>query len=227
MNAAVNRIGQRVGVNPDTLRGWCKQAAIDLGERPGTNTSDAKRIKDLEHENRELKRANEILLAALSFFAGGARPATTVVIAFIDQHRDRFGVEPICRVLIEHGCKIAPSGYYARKKRPVSARASRDADLIERIESVFWDRKKGRGISGARKVWRLFTSAVPYPVVRIQVGRRWPGEEMPTDDTWRARRSMARPPGLIECLLSAALVACAWQPVTARQRSGAGPRGHD
>ena len=69
LNAAVIRVGQRVGVNADTLRGWCKQAAIDAGERPGTTTSDAARIKQLEAENRELKRANEILLAASSFFA--------------------------------------------------------------------------------------------------------------------------------------------------------------
>ena len=69
MNQAVLRIGQRVGVNADTLRGWCKQAAIDAGERPGTSSSDAARIKQLEAENRELKRANEILLAASSFFA--------------------------------------------------------------------------------------------------------------------------------------------------------------
>jgi transposase len=51
------------------LRGWCKQAAIDAGERPGTTTNDAARIRQLEAENRELKRANEILLAASSFFA--------------------------------------------------------------------------------------------------------------------------------------------------------------
>lgn len=69
LNAAVVRVGQRVGVNADTLRGWCKQAQIDAGERPGTTTSDAARIKQLEAENRELKRANEILLAASSFFA--------------------------------------------------------------------------------------------------------------------------------------------------------------
>jgi transposase len=62
-------VGSRVGVNADTLRGWCKQAAIDAGERPGTTTGDAQRIKQLEAENRELKRANEILLAASSFFA--------------------------------------------------------------------------------------------------------------------------------------------------------------
>ncbi|XPP27764.1 MAG: transposase [Leucobacter sp.] len=68
-NAAVVRVGQRVGVNPDTLRGWCKQSLIDAGERPGTTTSEAKRVKELEAEVRELKRANEILLAASSFFA--------------------------------------------------------------------------------------------------------------------------------------------------------------
>lgn len=75
--------------------------------------------------------------------------------AFIDDHRARFGVEPICRVLSEHGVKIAPSGYYAFKTRPASARALRDAELTAAIEAVFWDRKKGRGISGVRKVWRL------------------------------------------------------------------------
>ncbi|MCK3770973.1 transposase [Microbacterium aerolatum] len=69
VNQAVIRIGQRVGVNPDTLRGWVKQAQVDAGERSGTTTDDGQRIKQLEAENRELKRANEILLAASSFFA--------------------------------------------------------------------------------------------------------------------------------------------------------------
>ena len=90
LNAAVLRIGPRVGVNPDTLRGWCKQAAIDAGERPGVSTADAAEIKALRSEVKELKRAKEILLAASSFFAS-ARPATAVVVEFIDAHRDRFG----------------------------------------------------------------------------------------------------------------------------------------
>jgi putative transposase len=58
-------------------------------------------------------------------------------------------------VLTEHGVKIAPSGYYAFKSRPASARTVRDEELIVIIEQVFWDRKKGRGISGARKMWHL------------------------------------------------------------------------
>ena len=69
LNAAVIRFGQRTGVNPDTLRGWTKQAAIDAGEPPGISTSEAMRIKQPEAENRKLKCANEILLAKSSFFA--------------------------------------------------------------------------------------------------------------------------------------------------------------
>jgi len=69
LTAATRRIGPRVGVNVDTLRGWCKQAEIDTGRRPGVTTVDAARIKELEREVRELKRANEILLAASGFFA--------------------------------------------------------------------------------------------------------------------------------------------------------------
>jgi transposase len=69
MNAAVVRVGHRVGVNSDTLRGWVKQARIDAGQVVGVTTTDAATIKALEREVRELKRANEILLAASSFFA--------------------------------------------------------------------------------------------------------------------------------------------------------------
>ena len=72
LTAAVNRIGPRVGVNVDTLRGWCKQSEIDAGKRPGVTTSEANRVRELEREVRELKRANEILLAAAGFFASMA-----------------------------------------------------------------------------------------------------------------------------------------------------------
>ena len=69
INGAVNRVGPRVGVVPDTLRSWVKQAQVDTGRLPGTTTTDAAKIKKLEAELREVKRANEILLAASSFFA--------------------------------------------------------------------------------------------------------------------------------------------------------------
>lgn len=81
----------------------------------------------------------------------GTRPATAVVVNLIDDTRDRFGVEPSCRVLTEHGVTIASSGYCVFKTRPVSAIAVADTDLVVQIERVFWDRSVGRGISGARK----------------------------------------------------------------------------
>ncbi|WP_411285093.1 transposase [Lapillicoccus sp.] len=69
MNAAVKRITPKVGVVPDTLRGWVRRVEIDEGRRPGTTIADAASIRKLQAEVRELKRANEILLAASSFFA--------------------------------------------------------------------------------------------------------------------------------------------------------------
>jgi len=69
LNQAVLRIGPRVGVVPDTLRGWVNQARVDAGDVPGRSTSEVVRVRELEREVRELKRANEILLAASSFFA--------------------------------------------------------------------------------------------------------------------------------------------------------------
>jgi transposase len=56
-------------VHRETLRGWVRQAEIDEGTRAGTTTSDAERIAQLERENRELRRANEILKTASAFFA--------------------------------------------------------------------------------------------------------------------------------------------------------------
>jgi putative transposase len=77
-----------------------------------------------------------------------------VVSAFIDAHRDRFGVEPMCRVLCEHGMHIAPSTYYAAKTRPPSARSVADAELLVEIRRVCEERRRGRRLYGAQKVWR-------------------------------------------------------------------------
>jgi putative transposase len=74
-------------------------------------------------------------------------------VAFLDEYNKAFGVEPIRRVLTEHGCKIAPSTHYAARTRPPSARALRDAELTIQIERIYRDRKLGRGLYGARKVW--------------------------------------------------------------------------
>jgi putative transposase len=72
------------------------------------------------------------------------------LIAFIDAQRERFGVEPICRVLSEHGCKIAPNTYWVARKRPLSARARRDAELVVEIRRVY---AENLFVYGADKVW--------------------------------------------------------------------------
>jgi transposase len=66
---ACRRIGEQLGINPETLRGWVTQAEVDSGSRPGTTSSDAARLSELERENRELRRANAILRSASAFFA--------------------------------------------------------------------------------------------------------------------------------------------------------------
>ena len=63
------RVGRQLGVHPEALRSWLKQAEIDGGERPGTTTGDKQRITELEREVREPRRANEILKAASAYFA--------------------------------------------------------------------------------------------------------------------------------------------------------------
>lgn len=73
VTGACSRVGQQLGINRDTLRGWVKQAQIDAGARAGTTTSDRDRIKALERENAELRRANAILKTASAFFASVPR----------------------------------------------------------------------------------------------------------------------------------------------------------
>jgi transposase len=67
--AAIQSIAEKFGMTAETLRKWVRQAEIDGGKRRGVTTVEAARIKELERENRELRRANEILKAASAFFA--------------------------------------------------------------------------------------------------------------------------------------------------------------
>ena len=66
---AITRIAEQLGVHPEALRSWVRQAEVDGGVRPGTTTEDATRIAALEREVRELRRANEILRTSAAFFA--------------------------------------------------------------------------------------------------------------------------------------------------------------
>ena len=67
--AAVESMAPKIGCVPQTLLGWVKQAEVDVGARPGVSTSEAQRVKELEREVKELRRANEILKLASAFFA--------------------------------------------------------------------------------------------------------------------------------------------------------------
>ena len=62
-------IAPKIGCVPQTLLDWVKRSEVDAGARPGTTTAEEQRIKDLERENKELRRANDILRTASAFFA--------------------------------------------------------------------------------------------------------------------------------------------------------------
>ncbi len=67
--AAITSIATKCGMTPETLRKWVLRAEVDAGTRPGLSSSEHQRLVQLERENRELRRANEILKAASAFFA--------------------------------------------------------------------------------------------------------------------------------------------------------------
>jgi putative transposase len=86
------------------------------------------------------------------------------MVDYIDAHRDRFGVEPICRVLTEHGCKIAPSTYYAAKGRPASPRAERHAMLMPILLSLWVVNYR---VYGVRKLWKAaLRTGTPWAVIK-------------------------------------------------------------
>ena len=97
-----------------------KQSEIDSGQRAGLTTDEQQELKELRKEVRELRRSNDILQAAASFFGAELDRRREEVVVFIDVHRDRetggrrWGVEPICAEL-----QVAPSTYYDAKSRPL------------------------------------------------------------------------------------------------------------
>ncbi|WP_176038806.1 IS3-like element ISRtr2 family transposase [Brucella tritici] len=166
--AAVSSIAAKIGCSAHTLHEWVKKADVDSGKRAGLPSDVAEKMKALERENRELRQANEILRKASAYFCpGGARPPTEAMISFIDEHRSKFGVEPICRLL-----PIAPSTYYdAIAKRTdvdrLSVRARRDAAMKVEIRRVF---NENFQVYGVRKVWRQLQRE-GFDIARCTVSR--------------------------------------------------------
>ncbi|WP_343839197.1 IS3 family transposase [Castellaniella ginsengisoli] len=149
---AVQSIAPKIGCSAYTLLKWVQIQEVEAGTRAGVPQAEQERIKALEREVKELRRANEILKSASGFFrSGGARPRTEEINAYIDQHRGLYGVEPICKVL-----QVAPSAYRryaARCRNPElrSLRAKRDEQLMVNIQRV-WE--QNFRVYGARKVWK-------------------------------------------------------------------------
>jgi putative transposase len=98
-------------------------------------------------------------------------------VAFVDEHREVFGVEPICRVLSQHGVKIAPSTYYEARSRAPSRRAVRDAEVVALIARARANRFACR--FGARKMWlhlrRGGHDVARCTVERLMTQRGWRG----------------------------------------------------
>ena len=68
-HGTIKRVADQLGIGVESLRGWVKQAEIDAGVAPGTTSAEAARVKELEQELKELRRANAILRSASAFFA--------------------------------------------------------------------------------------------------------------------------------------------------------------
>ncbi len=98
-----------------------RQAEVHGGEPSGVTTDAAGEIRELRRKCRELSTI-EIHKAATPFFAG-VRPATALICEFTGEHRDRFGVAPICRALAVHVVQIAPRPYWAHRSAAPSKRA--------------------------------------------------------------------------------------------------------
>ncbi|RWN62421.1 IS3 family transposase [Mesorhizobium sp.] len=166
--ATVSSIAAKIGCTAQSLNEWVKKAEVDSGVRAGLPTEVAEKLKALERENRELRQANEILRKASAYFCpGGARPPVQAMIAFIDDHREAHGVEPICKVL-----PIAPSTYHdhvAKRRDPsrLSARAKRDEELKVEVRRVFEENFR---VYGVRKVWRQLRRE-GFDVARCAVSR--------------------------------------------------------
>nr|WP_201474493.1 IS3 family transposase [Escherichia coli] len=151
--AAICSIAPKIGCTPETLRVWVRQHERDTGSGDGgLTTAERQRLKELERENRELRRSNDILRQASAYFGeGGVRPPLEKIMPLLDKLREQYGVGPVCSEL-----HIAPSTYYhcqQQRHHPDkrSARAQRDDWLKREIQRVY---DENHQVYGVRKVWR-------------------------------------------------------------------------
>jgi putative transposase len=137
----IAEVARELGVGTETFRKWVRQDEADRGVTPDKPTSaQLAELARVKKENAELRRTNEILRLASSFFRPGGRPDAAAAVRFVAEHRAEFGVAPLCRVV-----GLPVSTFYDRIGRPTSARAVADADLAERIEKVWADSGRSYG----------------------------------------------------------------------------------
>ena len=86
----VTRVPGQLGCGVESVREWVAQAEVDAGARARVTSAESLELKGLRQQNRGLRRANDIVWLAASFFACGARLSTAVTMRFIDQNRDEF-----------------------------------------------------------------------------------------------------------------------------------------
>ncbi|WP_374941644.1 IS3 family transposase [Escherichia coli] len=151
--ATICSIAPKIGCTPETLRVWVRQHERDTGGGDGgLTTAERQRLKELERENRELRRSNDILRQASAYFCeGGVRPPLEKMMPLLDKLRGQYGVGPVCSEL-----HIAPSTYYhcqQQRHHPDkrSARAQHDDWLKREIQRVY---DENHQVYGVRKVWR-------------------------------------------------------------------------
>ncbi|MCN5095303.1 IS3 family transposase, partial [Escherichia coli] len=151
--AAICSIAPKTGCTPETLRVWVRQYERDTGGGDGgLTTAERQRLKELERENRELHRSNNILRQASAYFCeGGVRPPLEKIMPLLDKLREQYGVGPVCSEL-----HIAPSTYYhcqQQRHHPDKrcTRAQRDDWLKREIQRVY---DENHQVYGVRKVWR-------------------------------------------------------------------------
>ncbi|HAL9491902.1 TPA: IS3 family transposase [Escherichia coli] len=151
--AAICSIAPKIGCTPETLRVWVRQHERDTGGGDGgLTTAERQRLKELERENRELRRSNDILRQASAYFAKAEFDRLwKKLMPLLDKLREQYGVGPVCSE--QH---IAPSTYYhcqQQRHHPDkrSARCQRDDWLKREIQRVY---DENHQVYGVRKVWR-------------------------------------------------------------------------
>ena len=206
--AAIDELAREFEASANAIRKWVKQSGLDEGLRSdGLTTAEREELNRLRRENRVLREEREILGKSRGLVRDGDRHGAVTAFQFVSANQAMYGIATMCRVLA-----VSASGYYAWLKRPLSARARADAELIARITAIHQYSRETYGAPriheelsaagihvGCKRVARLMRAAGLRGVSR----RRW------VSTTVRDRN--ARPaPDLVDRNFIAAAPNCLW-----------------